>query len=601
VRDEKKAEGIAVWRVQMLSPLLQEGLDPAKARQIRARICEETGLSDRSIRRYIARYREKGFEGLKPKGKEKTNREDPIPPHILEQAILLRREVPGRSVSQIIQILEWEGRVAQGQIKRSTLQEKLAQKGYSARHMKMYAQSGVAARRYQHRYRNKLWHSDIKYGPYLPIGKDGMKKQVYLVLFVDDCSRYVLHGEFYPVLDQVIVEDCFRKAIQKYGVPETVYFDNGKQYRTKWMTRACSKMGIRLLYAKPYSPESTGKPERLNRVVDSFLSEAALEKPQTLDKLNELFWVWLEECYQNKPHSALEGKASPEAAYRSDKKPLRFLEPEVIANAFLHCEELTSYKSEPPYLKDVWMDGIQVMAAREKEGSSAGLYLAAKGGHNDESHNHNDVGSCIVFVDGLPGIIDIGVETYTKKTFSSQRYDIWTMQSQYHNVPTINGIMQRPGREYGASNVLYSRTDEAVTFSLDIQNAYPKAAQVQYYNRTYRMNRGKNPDEKSSIEITDTFSFENENNVISLNFMMWKKPAVIDDGCDMTELVRVSIDANTWFFMEYDKKNTKTAIEHCDVSDERLKSVWGDEGLYRMVITRTVPKEGSFRVRIFKD
>jgi hypothetical protein len=69
----------------------------------------------------------------------------------------------------------------------------------------------------------------------------------------------------------------------------------------------------------------------------------------------------------------------------------------------------------------------------------------------------------------------------------------------------------------------------------------------------------------------------------------------------MTELVRVSIDANTWFFMEYDKKNTKTAIEHCDVSDERLKSVWGDEGLYRMVITRTVPKEGSFRVRIFKD
>lgn len=234
--------------------------------------------------------------------------------------------------------------------------------------------------------------------------------------------------------------------------------------------------------------------------------------------------------------------------------------------AVFNFGELTSYKSEPPYLKDVWMDGIQVMAAREKEGSSAGLYLAAKGGHNDESHNHNDVGSCIVFVDGLPGIIDIGVETYTKKTFSSQRYDIWTMQSQYHNVPTINGIMQRPGREYGASNVLYSRTDEAVTFSLDIQNAYPKAAQVQYYNRTYRMNRGKNPDEKSSIEITDTFSFENENNVISLNFMMWKKPAVIDDGCDMTELVRVSIDANTWFFMEYDKKNTKTAIEHCDVS-----------------------------------
>ena len=73
-------------------------------------------------------------------------------------------------------------------------------------------------------------------------------------------------------------------------------------------------------------------------IVDAFLSEAALEKPTTLKELNKLFWVWLEECYQNKPHSALEGK-SPAAAYCSDKKALKFLEPEIIANAFLHCEE----------------------------------------------------------------------------------------------------------------------------------------------------------------------------------------------------------------------------------------------------------------------
>lgn len=339
MRDQRKAEDIAQQRMELILPLLADGLDPAKARELKTRICEQTGISERTLRRYLAQYKESGFEGLKPKGRGQRITDNAIPPHVLEQAILLRRQVPSRSVSQLIDILEWEGIVEPGRIKRSTLQEQLANRGYSSRQMKMYTSTGVAARRFQKRYRNQLWHSDIKYGPYLPIGKDGMKKQVYLVLFVDDCSRYVLHGEFYPVLDQVIVEDCFRKAIQKYGVPETVYFDNGKQYRTKWMTRACSKMGIRLLYAKPYSPESTGKPERLNRVVDSFLSEAALEKPQTLDKLNELFWVWLEECYQNKPHSALEGKASPEAAYRSDKKPLRFLEPEVIANAFLHCEE----------------------------------------------------------------------------------------------------------------------------------------------------------------------------------------------------------------------------------------------------------------------
>ena len=148
-----------------------------------------------------------------------------------------------------------------------------------------------------------------------------------------------MHGEFYPTLDQVIVEDCIRQAIQKYGAPDAVFFDNGKQYRTKWMTRACAKMGIRLLFAKPYSPEATGKVERFNRVVDAFLAEAALEKPQSLDKLNALFWVWLEECYQNKPHSALENTKSPAAAYRSDSKAIRFLDAETIASAFLHCED----------------------------------------------------------------------------------------------------------------------------------------------------------------------------------------------------------------------------------------------------------------------
>ncbi len=339
MRDQKKAEAIAAERMQLLSPLLAEGLDSAKASQLKTQICAQTGLSERTIRRYLNQYRAFGFSGLKPKGKGRPQAEEAIPTHVLEQAILLRREVPGRSVAQIIQILEWEGLVQPGQIKRSTLQDKLSQRGYSARHMQLYAASGVAARRFQQKYRNRLWHSDVKYGPYLPIGPDGKKKQVYLVTFLDDATRFVLHAEFFPTLDQVIVEDCFRQAVQKYGVPEAVYFDNGSQYRTKWMNRACAKMGIRLLFAKPYSPESTGKVEAFNKTAGAFLAEAALDKPQTLDKLNQLFWVWLEECYQTKQHSGLAGKTSPESAYRSDKKALKFIDPVTIANAFLHCEE----------------------------------------------------------------------------------------------------------------------------------------------------------------------------------------------------------------------------------------------------------------------
>jgi putative transposase len=338
MRSQKKAEEIAVQRFQLIAPLLTDGVDDGKAKQLKEEICKTSGLSERTIRRYLSQYRSGGFSGLKPTGTSTRTKSEAIPPHLLEQAILLRKEVPSRSVAQIIQILEWEGLAEPGQLKRSTLQEKLTEKGYSSRQMRLYSQSGVAARRFQKRHRNQLWQSDIKYGPYLPIGPNRTKKQVYLVAIIDDATRFVLHGAFYPTLDSRIVEDALRQAVQKYGVPESVYFDNGKQYRTKWMSRTCSKLSTRLIFAKPYAPESKGKVERFNRVVDSFLGEVTLEKPNTLDRLNELFQVWLTECYQDKPHSALGEKISPESAFRSDRKALRFIDPVILANAFLHCE-----------------------------------------------------------------------------------------------------------------------------------------------------------------------------------------------------------------------------------------------------------------------
>lgn len=339
MKDQKKAEEVAVQRVQMLSPLLAEGLDPAKARELKINICEQTGLSERTLRRYLARYEEAGFSGLKPLAKGRKAVGATIAEHLLDAAIQLRREVPGRSVRQLIQILEWEEKAKPGEIKRSTLQEKLTQRGYSSRQMKMYASSGVAARRFQKRHRNSLWQGDIKYGPFLPIGPNGAMKQVYLVLLIDDASRFIINGGFYDSLEQSIVEDSFRKAVGQFGSPDAVFFDNGKQYSNKWMKRTCSKLGIRLLFARPYSPESKGKVERMNGVIGTFLNEVALEKCKTLDQLNNWFQIWLNECHQSKPHSALGEHTSPEMAYRSDSKSLRFVDAQTLANAFLHSED----------------------------------------------------------------------------------------------------------------------------------------------------------------------------------------------------------------------------------------------------------------------
>ena len=258
MKDPRKAEEIAAQRVQVLAPLFQEGLDAAQQRQLRQQIMQQTGLSERTLRRYLAQYRAEGYQGLVPKARKSQPAAATIPEEVLQQAILLRREVPGRSVSTIIDILEMEQLALPGQIKRTTLQERLAENGYSARHMKMYQSSGTAARRFQRRNRNSLWHADIKYGPFLPIGRNDELKQVYLVAFLDDATRYILHAEFYPTLDSVIVQKCFRQAVSKFGLPDAVYFDNGKQFRNKWMERACAKLAVRLLFARPYSPEGTG-------------------------------------------------------------------------------------------------------------------------------------------------------------------------------------------------------------------------------------------------------------------------------------------------------------------------------------------------------
>lgn len=328
--DHKRAEEVAANRLQIISPLMDPVLDKAKMQEMKEAASIQYGISERTLRRWMNSYRVDGFDGLKPKAPE-TSGTSKIPESLINEAIRLRREVPKRSVTEIIRILEWEGIAEPGFLRKSTLQDQLSIRGYSSRQMRTYAKDVTSARRFQKPWRNYLWQSDIKYGIFV----DG--KPTYMVCFLDDCTRNILHSEFYQTLDQSIVQDCFRKALLKYGAPDCVYFDNGKQFRTHWMKRACGKLGIRLLYARPYNPEGKGKQERYNQTVDAFLREASLVKPKTLSQLNRLYDVWMQECYLNVPHSALAGK-TPHEAYQSDPHELRFLSAETIADAFLSCE-----------------------------------------------------------------------------------------------------------------------------------------------------------------------------------------------------------------------------------------------------------------------
>lgn len=214
-----------------------------------------------------------------------------------------------------------------------------------------------------------------------------------------------------------------------------------------------------------------------------------------------------------------------------------------------NIRDFIAEKPQEPLIKDAWLPNLQIMTARR-----GGLFTAFKGGHNGESHNHNDVGSFIVYADGEPLLIDPGVGEYTAKTFSNNRYEIWTMQSGYHNLPQINGTDQQDGKAFGAKVVSHQNGK----LTLDIAGAYPKEAAVKSWKRTVTAT-------KSGVSVTEDFELD-----------AYKAP---------TRLMLMTTNRDALKHISYNANQLEAVIE--DISnqlDPLLQGMWGKE-MYRIVLT----------------
>ena len=343
----------ALKRYQMIAPLLDEDLDVAKRRQLREEIAEKNGISKRSLYRYEAKYREEAFGGLRPMNREKR-RSQTLPENweeIVGEAIQLKREVPRRSVRQIIKILEIEGRALPGVIKASTLQRYLYNAGLGVKQMKRYAEKRESSsRRFCRAHRMELLQGDIKYGPDIRLS-DGSLIKTYLSSLIDDHSRFIVQSEFYDNQRQEVVEDTFHKAILKYGKCDTCYLDNGTQYTTNQLSTALARLGIRELHAKPRACQSKGKIEKFHQKVDQFIAEIRVAKVHSLAELNQKWKYFLEQDYQKEAHDGIreyyesqgvqvppEG-ITPYQEFTRDTRGLVFLDTAVVSEAFLHHEK----------------------------------------------------------------------------------------------------------------------------------------------------------------------------------------------------------------------------------------------------------------------
>ncbi|MEY8327553.1 Mu transposase C-terminal domain-containing protein [Lachnospiraceae bacterium 54-11] len=269
---------------------------------------------------------------------------------IMEQAVQLKREVPKRSVRQIIKILELEGWAQPGVLKQSTMQRQLYDAGSGKKQMKRYAgKRETSSGRFCRPHRMELLQGDIKYGPDLRTTSGELVKTC-LSSLIDDHSRYIVQSEFYDNQRQEIVEDTFHKAVLKSGKFDCAYLDNGAQYTTEHLGKACAKPGIRIVDAKPGACQSKGKIEKFHQKVDQFMAEIRAAHVHSVEELNRRWKIFSEQEYQKEAHAGIKeyyesyGASvpacgiTPEQEWMRDTRGLVFMDVSVVAEAFLHHE-----------------------------------------------------------------------------------------------------------------------------------------------------------------------------------------------------------------------------------------------------------------------
>ncbi|MEQ8553854.1 MAG: heparinase II/III family protein [Cyclobacteriaceae bacterium] len=275
--------------------------------------------------------------------------------------------------------------------------------------------------------------------------------------------------------------------------------------------------------------------------------------------------------------------------YNSDRKIGRFHYFRNFYELFAH-EEVVNTEKVLPLPRDSWFPDLQVMISRDKEGTDDGFFVAAKGGHNAESHNHNDIGNFMVFYDGNPVLIDVGRGTYTRKVFSNERYDIWFHRSDHHNTPSINGIQQPPGKDFKATDASYKVRNSYVSLTENIGTAYPEDAGVNGYVRTIRLNRGKN------VTVTDSYDLK-RGEQITQHLMTAYPVELVKPGT-------LLINANGQKMqITYPTANTSVEIEKVKLvtmEDQGVIKKWGDN-IYRINIASASPGlKGQFELKVSK-
>jgi len=226
-------------------------------------------------------------------------------------------------------------------------------------------------------------------------------------------------------------------------------------------------------------------------------------------------------------------------------------------------------KTELKKTLSVWYPNTEILICRESENPDKGLYCAIKAGHNGENHNHNDVGHFILFSEGRPAIIDVGVETYSKETFGPNRYSLTYMKSSAHNIAVVNGIEQKNGKDFRAKNVVCNQQPNFSVLQMNLEGVYPKESRLSSYKRESKFDHAH-----GQLKIQDTFEFLSTANQIEIHFFCQNKPIIQNDNT-------VTLLENKKLTLSVNQSSMKFSVQEIVVTDKQLLNSWASP-LYKL-------------------
>ncbi|MFI0901355.1 heparinase [Streptomyces sp. NPDC020983] len=246
-------------------------------------------------------------------------------------------------------------------------------------------------------------------------------------------------------------------------------------------------------------------------------------------------------------------------------------------------------RPQAPWLaRESWLPRLQILVAREAAGSTRGLTLAVKAGHNGEHHNHLDVGSYWVAVDGRPLVVDAGRPAYTARTFGPDRYAAWPFRSSWHNVPEP-GAGQEPGPAYGARAVDVVLGGPVSVLRAELGGAYPPGT-VARWAREVRLERAAGGGAGAAVVVEDRWEGRRGGPVLLRHVLAGR----VASGPGWAT---VTAAGGAGLRMEWDASAAEADVEVRELDDALLRQSWGGR-LTRLTLTAAEPADsGRITVR----